>query len=60
VIPFEAKSIEVDLEQAAAESAQDRRDHRRLTGDVAELLAHDEAMRVPIAVRRLVDAGVEG
>jgi len=58
-IPFEAKRIEVDLEQAAAESEQDRRDHRRLTGDVAELLAHEDAMRVPIAVRRLVDAGVE-
>ncbi len=58
-IPFEAKSIEVDLEQAAAESEQDRRDHHRLAGDVAELLAHDDAMRVPIAVRRLVDTGVE-
>jgi hypothetical protein len=58
-IPFEAKSIEVNLEQAAAESEQDRRDHHRLAGDVAELLAHDDAMRVSIAVRRLVDAGVE-
>ena len=58
-IPFEATSVEVDLDQAAAESEQDCRDHRRLAGDVAELLAHDEAMRVPIAVRRLVDAGVE-
>src|SRR5262249_7930468 len=41
------------------ESEQDRRDHRRLAGDVAELLAHQDAMRVPIAVRRLIDAGVE-
>jgi hypothetical protein len=49
----------VNTEQAAAESEQDRRDHRRLAGDVAELLAHEDAMRVPIAVRRLVDAGVE-
>jgi len=59
VKPFEANSVEVDLEQAAAESEQDRRDHHRLAGDVAELLGHEDAMRVPIAVRRLVDAGVE-
>ena len=31
--------------QAAAESEQDRRGHRRLAGDVVELLAHDDAMR---------------
>lgn len=48
-----------DLEDAAAESEQDRRDHRRLTADVAELLKHEDSMRVPIAVRRLVDQGVD-
>ena len=57
--PGRVTAFEVDTEQAAAESEQDRRDHRRLTGDVAELLVHEDAMRVPIAVRRLVDAGVE-
>lgn len=49
----------VDMEEAAAESEQDRRDHRRLAAQVELLLQHEDAMRVPIAVRRLVDAGVE-
>jgi hypothetical protein len=57
--PGRVTAFEADTEQAAAESEQDRRDHRRLAGDVAELLAHEDAMRLPIAVRRLVDAGVE-
>lgn len=48
-----------DLEEAAAESEQDRRDHRNLLGNVELLLQHDNAMRVPIAVRRLYDAGVD-
>ena len=48
-----------DLEEAAAESEQDRRDHRALTGRVAELLKHDDAMRVPVAVKRLVDGGID-
>jgi hypothetical protein len=41
------------------ESEPDRCNHRRLAGDVAELLAHEDAMRVPIAVRRLMLARVE-
>lgn len=49
----------VELEQAAEESDRDRRDHRQLAGDVAELLQHEDAMRIPVAVRRLIDSGVD-
>lgn len=54
------KTIDIDnIEEAAAESEQDRRDHAALAGQVAELLNHEDAMRVPIAVRRLVDDGID-
>jgi hypothetical protein len=48
-----------DIEQAAAESEQDRRDHRALKDTLNELLAHDDAMRVPLAVRQLIEQGVD-
>lgn len=48
-----------DLEEAAAESEQDRRDHASLKARVAELLKHEDAMRVPVAMQRLVDDGVD-
>jgi hypothetical protein len=47
--PGRVTAFEVDTEQAAAESEQDRRDHRRLAGDVAELLAR---WRCPSPSRR--------
>jgi len=50
---------EVNIEEAAAESEQDRRDHRKLAGNVELLLQHEHVMRVPLAVRRLVDAGID-
>lgn len=53
------KITDVDLEEAAAESEQDRRDHRQLAVYVDWLLQHEDSMRVPIAVRRLVDAGID-
>jgi hypothetical protein len=48
-------AFDVNLEQAAEESAQDRRDHARLRALVDELSKHEDVMRVPVAVRRLVD-----
>jgi hypothetical protein len=50
---------EVNIEEAAAEDDQDRRDHRKLAGLLEQLLKHEDVMRLPIAVRRLVDAGVD-
>lgn len=49
----------VDLEEAAAESAQDRRDLAQLSANVDALLKHEDVMSVPIVVRRLVDAGID-
>ncbi len=51
--------FEVNLEEAAEESAQDRRDHAKLRALVDELSKHEDVMRVPLAVRRLVDMGVD-
>lgn len=51
--------FDVDIEEAAEESEQDRRDHARLQGDLDKLLEHEDTMRVPVAVRRLVDRGVD-
>lgn len=48
-----------DLEEAAAESEQDRRDHAKLKTLLGELLEHEDLTRVPYAVKRLVDAGVD-
>jgi hypothetical protein len=48
-----------DIEEAAAESEQDRRDLRSLHGHLDELLKHDDAMRIPIATRRLIDSGID-
>jgi hypothetical protein len=54
------KTIDVDdLEQAAEESEQDRRDHRALQGTLDELLSHSDAMRVPLTVKQLIDEGVD-
>ena len=52
-------TFDVELEEAAAESAQDRRDHARLGALVDEMSKHEDVMRVPLAVRRLVDVGVD-
>ena len=49
-------AFDVNLEQAAEESAQDRRGHARLRALVDELSEHEDVMRVPVAVKRLVDA----
>lgn len=51
--------VDVNLEEAAEESARDRRDLARLHGDLEELLKHEDAMRVPLATRRLIDGGVD-
>lgn len=48
-----------DIEQAAEESEQDRRDLNKLKRNVETLLLNDGAMRVPVAVRNLVDGGVD-
>jgi hypothetical protein len=48
-----------DLETAAAESQQDRDDLAKLRASVDALLKHEDVMTVPIAVRRLVDAGID-
>lgn len=48
-----------DIEEAAAESEQDRRDHRELAGNVEELLKHEDAVGIAMAVRRLVDGGCD-
>lgn len=53
------KTFEGDLEEMAAESEQDRKDHARLTADLEWLLQHEDAMRVPIATRHLIDLGVD-
>ena len=58
-VPLTPNVTTVNIEEAAAESDQDRRDHRALTGEVAQLLRHEDAMRVPSAVRRLDDGGIE-
>lgn len=48
-----------DMEEAAAESEQDRRDHRQLTKNVEQLSRREDAMRIPVATQKLVDAGVD-
>jgi hypothetical protein len=48
-----------DLATAAAESAQDRADLATLRANVDALLKQEHAMTVPIAVRRMVDAGID-
>jgi hypothetical protein len=48
-----------DIEQAAEESEQDRRDHRKLGAMVEEITKHEDAMRVPCAMRRLIDNKVD-
>jgi hypothetical protein len=53
------KLYDVNIEEAAAESDQDRRDLARLKSVLEELLKHEDAMKVPHAVRRLVDGGVD-
>lgn len=53
------KRIEGDLEEMAAESAQDRRDHAELGARLQRLLADPDVMQVPLVVRRLIDGGVD-
>jgi len=53
------KTIDGDIEEMAAESAQDRKDHAKLEADLQELLHHGDAMTVPWAVRHLVDSGID-
>jgi len=53
------KTIEGDIEEMAAESAQDRKDHATLKANLEELLHHGDAMSVPLAVRHLVDNGID-
>lgn len=48
-----------DMEEAAAESEQDRQDHRQLAKNVNELTKREDAMRIPVATQKLVDAGVD-
>lgn len=48
-----------DIETAAAESEQDRQDLAKLRASVDALLKHEHVMTVPIAVRRMVDAGID-
>lgn len=54
---IEASQAEIDA--MAVESEQDRRDLARLHKDLEWLLAHEDAMRVPMATRHLVDQGVD-
>jgi hypothetical protein len=53
------KPIEGDIEEMAEESAQDRRDHADLMQRLKKLLADPDVMQVPIAVRRLIDGGID-
>lgn len=53
------KIFDTNLEQAAEESERDRLDLAKLRSNVAALLKHDDIMRVPVAVQRLVDNGVD-
>lgn len=55
----EMEIVEGNLAEMAAESEQDRRDLARLTKDLDWLLANEDAMRVPMATRHLVDLGVD-
>lgn len=53
------KTTDVNLEEAAAESEKDRKDLAKLHADLDELLKHEDAMRIPVAVRRLVDGEID-
>jgi hypothetical protein len=48
-----------NIEEAAAESERDRQDLASLKVNLEELLKHEDAMRVPVAVRRLIDLEVD-
>lgn len=50
---------EDEFQTMAAESEQDRVDLAALRRGLDELLRHEDAMRVPLMVRRLVDLGVD-
>ncbi len=52
-------SKHVDLEEAAQETAQDLKSHATLVANLEQLLAHEDAMRVPVAVKHLVDGDVD-
>jgi hypothetical protein len=53
------KTFDVNIEEAAAESEQDRRDLAKLAYDVGKLLQNSDAMLVPTATKRLIDGGVD-
>lgn len=53
------KIIEANVDELVAEAAQDRKDHAKLTANLEELLHHGDAMSVPLAVRHLVDSGID-
>jgi hypothetical protein len=53
------KPITGDIEEMAAESAKDRRDHADLATRLKRLLADPDVMQVPLTVRRLVDSGID-
>lgn len=53
------KPIDINLEEAAAESAQDRKDHAKLVADVDALLKNESVVTIPVCVRRLIDANVD-
>lgn len=48
-----------DIEEAAAESEQDRRDLAKLSYELGKLMQHSDAMLVPTATKRLIDGGVD-
>lgn len=53
------KRLEGDIEEMAAESAQDRRDHADLATRLQRLLRDPDVMQVPLTVRRLIDSGID-
>lgn len=51
--------VDVNLEEAAAESEADRKDLARLRANLNELLKREDVVTVPYMVKRLIDAGVD-
>lgn len=53
------KPIDVNLEEDAEQSQRDRKALAKLAGDVDALLKNDAVVTIPLAVRRLVDGGID-
>lgn len=53
------KPININLEEEAAGAEQDRQDLAKLKGLVDALLKDESVVTIPVAVRRLVDGGVD-